>query len=171
MPTVFAVRLGLLVEAAHDHKISERTILRRRSAVQQDLQAFVSRQSLRLLSSILLWFARSELDDNQIQQLFQQLIQRLIFYISMNSKQITTKLVVAVSSRMCVSLTVLRSACFQLGHLILNMMPDKWKNGTTAIISLFTQSQNEFLTNNVRAWTRAWHGQGNDCFSLCFAAR
>ncbi|CAF5009261.1 unnamed protein product, partial [Rotaria sp. Silwood1] len=69
----------------------------------------------------------SELDDNQIQQLFQQLIQRLVFYISINSKQITIKLVVA------------------LGHLILNMMPDKWKNGITAIITLFTQSQNEFL--------------------------
>ncbi|CAF3932793.1 unnamed protein product [Rotaria sp. Silwood2] len=69
----------------------------------------------------------SELDDNQIQQLFQQLIQRLIFYISINSKQITIKLVVAVR------------------HLILNMMPDKWKNGITAIITLFTQSQNEFL--------------------------
>lgn len=39
---------------------------------------------------------RSELDDNQIQQLSQQLIQRLIFYMSINSKQITTKLVVAV---------------------------------------------------------------------------
>ncbi|CAF0734212.1 unnamed protein product [Adineta ricciae] len=72
----------------------------------------------------------SELDDNQIQQLFQQLIQRLIFYISINSKQITIKLVVA------------------LGHLILNMMPDKWKNGITAIITLFTQSDNEFLVKH-----------------------
>ena len=43
---------------------------------------------------------RSELDDMQIQQLFQQLIQRLIFYMSINSKQITTKLVVAVRSQM-----------------------------------------------------------------------
>ena len=42
-------------------------------------------------------YRRSELDDNQTQQLFQQLIQRLIFYISINSKQIVTKLVVAVS--------------------------------------------------------------------------
>ncbi|CAF4375505.1 unnamed protein product, partial [Adineta steineri] len=25
------------------------------------------------------------------------------------------------------------------------MMPDKWNNGLTAIITLFTQSQNEFL--------------------------
>jgi hypothetical protein len=41
-------------------------------------------------------YLRSELDDNQIQQLFQQLIQRLIFYISINSKQITIKLIVAV---------------------------------------------------------------------------
>lgn len=72
----------------------------------------------------------SELDDNQIQQLSQQLIQRLIFYMSMNSKQITIKLVVA------------------LGHLILNMMPDKWKNGINSIIALFTQSQNEFLIKN-----------------------
>jgi hypothetical protein len=42
-------------------------------------------------------YIRSELDDNQIQQLFQQLIQRLIFYISINSKQITIKLIVAVN--------------------------------------------------------------------------
>jgi hypothetical protein len=42
-------------------------------------------------------YLRSELDDNQIQQLFQQLIQRLIFYISINSKQITIKLIVAVN--------------------------------------------------------------------------
>ncbi|UJR22249.1 hypothetical protein I4U23_025310 [Adineta vaga] len=69
----------------------------------------------------------SELDDNQIQQLFQQLIQRLIFYISINSKQITTKLTIALS------------------HLILHMIPDKWNNGLTPIITLFTQSQNEFL--------------------------
>ncbi|CAF1155266.1 unnamed protein product [Rotaria magnacalcarata] len=69
----------------------------------------------------------SELDDNEIQLLFQQLIQRLVFYMSINSKQISIKLVVA------------------LGHLILNMMPDKWKNGITAIITLFSQSQNEFL--------------------------
>ncbi|CAF4903779.1 unnamed protein product [Rotaria sp. Silwood2] len=39
----------------------------------------------------------SELDNNQIQQLFQQLIQRLIFYISIHAKQIITKLTVAVS--------------------------------------------------------------------------
>ncbi|CAF4234008.1 unnamed protein product, partial [Adineta steineri] len=69
----------------------------------------------------------SELDDNQIQQLFQQLVQRLIFYNSINSKQIITKLTIA------------------LCQLILNMMPDKWNNGLTAIITLFTQSQNEFL--------------------------
>ncbi|CAF3591778.1 unnamed protein product [Rotaria sordida] len=69
----------------------------------------------------------SELDDNQIQQLFQQLIQRLIFYISIHSKQIIIKLTVA------------------LDHLILHMIPDKWNNGITAIINLFTQSQNEFL--------------------------
>ncbi|CAF4615664.1 unnamed protein product, partial [Rotaria sp. Silwood2] len=69
----------------------------------------------------------SELDNNQIQQLFQQLIQRLIFYISIHAKQIITKLTVA------------------LDHLILHMIPDKWTNGITAIINLFTQSQNEFL--------------------------
>ncbi|CAF4343571.1 unnamed protein product, partial [Adineta steineri] len=67
------------------------------------------------------------LDDNQIQQLFQQLVQRLIFYNSINSKQIIIKLTIA------------------LCQLILNMMPDKWNNGLTAIITLFTQSQNEFL--------------------------
>ena len=39
---------------------------------------------------------RSELDDNQIQELFQQLIPRLIFYSSMNFKQISTKLTIAV---------------------------------------------------------------------------
>ncbi|CAF3635011.1 unnamed protein product [Rotaria socialis] len=69
----------------------------------------------------------SELDDNQIQQLFQQLIQRLIFYISIHSKQIITKLTVA------------------LDHLILHMIPDKWNNGIITIVNLFTQSQNEFL--------------------------
>ncbi|CAF1253446.1 unnamed protein product [Adineta steineri] len=69
----------------------------------------------------------SELDDNQIQQLFQQLVQRLIFYNSINSKQIIIKLTIA------------------LCQLVLNMMPDKWNNGLTAIITLFTQSQNEFL--------------------------
>ncbi|CAF1103848.1 unnamed protein product [Rotaria sp. Silwood1] len=69
----------------------------------------------------------SELDDNQIQHLFQQLIQRLIFYMSIHSKQIIIKLTVA------------------LDHLILHMIPDKWNNGITAIINLFTQSQNEFL--------------------------
>jgi len=30
------------------------------------------------------------------------------------------------------------------------MMPDKWQNGITAIISLFTQTQNEFLLKHVR---------------------
>lgn len=30
-------------------------------------------------------------------------------------------------------------------------MPDKWKNGITSIITLFTQSQNEFLIKNVCA--------------------
>ncbi|CAF5103363.1 unnamed protein product, partial [Rotaria magnacalcarata] len=69
----------------------------------------------------------SELDDNQIQQLFQQLIQRLIFYISIHSKQIITKLTVA------------------LDHLILHMIPDKWNNGIVTIVNLFTQSQNAFL--------------------------
>ncbi len=29
------------------------------------------------------------------------------------------------------------------------MMPDKWKNGITAIIALFTQSQNDFLMKHV----------------------
>lgn len=29
-------------------------------------------------------------------------------------------------------------------------MPDKWQNGITAIISLFTQTQNEFLLKHVR---------------------
>ena len=113
MPAVLAVRLGLLVEAAHDHEISERTVLRCRGAVQQDLQALVSRRSISF-SLHRSPFARSELDDNQIQQLFQQLIQRLIFYISMNSKQITTKLVVAVSPRVssCLFYSTLRSACF-----------------------------------------------------------
>ena len=42
---------------------------------------------------------RSELDENQIQQLFQQLIQRLIFYISLNSKQIITKLTIGVRTK------------------------------------------------------------------------
>lgn len=28
-------------------------------------------------------------------------------------------------------------------------MPDKWKNGITAIIGLFTQSQNEYLKEHV----------------------
>lgn len=31
------------------------------------------------------------------------------------------------------------------------MMPDKWKNGITAIITLFTQSDNEFLVKHVRS--------------------
>ncbi|CAF1179134.1 unnamed protein product [Rotaria sordida] len=38
-----------------------------------------------------------ELDDNQIRELFHQLIQRLILYISINSKQIITKLTIVVS--------------------------------------------------------------------------
>jgi len=36
------------------------------------------------------------LDDQQIQELFQQLIQKLILYTSTNLKQISTKLTVAV---------------------------------------------------------------------------
>ncbi|CAF4102469.1 unnamed protein product, partial [Rotaria sp. Silwood2] len=73
------------------------------------------------------FFGAVALYDNQIQQLFQQLIQRLIFYISIHSKQIIIKLTVA------------------LDHLILHMIPDKWNNGITSIINLFTKSQNEFL--------------------------
>ncbi|CAF0748655.1 unnamed protein product [Adineta ricciae] len=69
----------------------------------------------------------SELDENQIQQLFQQLTHYLIFHASINYKQITTKLAIGLS------------------HLILHMAPDKWDNGLTSIIALFTQSRNEFL--------------------------
>jgi hypothetical protein len=29
------------------------------------------------------------------------------------------------------------------------MIPDKWNNGITAIITLFTQSQNDFLIQHV----------------------
>jgi len=29
------------------------------------------------------------------------------------------------------------------------MIPDKWKNGITGIITLFTQSQNEYLIQHV----------------------
>ena len=42
---------------------------------------------------------RSELDDQQIQTLFQQLLERLIHYTSINSKQIAIKLTIAVRRR------------------------------------------------------------------------
>ncbi|CAF0722801.1 unnamed protein product [Didymodactylos carnosus] len=69
----------------------------------------------------------AELDDKQLQLVFEQLIQKIISYVSINSKQIVVKLIVA------------------LGHLILNMMPDKWPNIMTNIINIFTQSSNDFL--------------------------
>ncbi|CAF4570223.1 unnamed protein product, partial [Didymodactylos carnosus] len=72
----------------------------------------------------------TELNDNQIQLVFEQLIQKIITYVSINYKQISVKLIVA------------------LGHLILNMMPNKWPNMIANIINIFTQSSNEFLNKH-----------------------
>jgi hypothetical protein len=66
-----------------------------------------------------LFIIRSELDDSQIQELFQELIQRLIFYMSINSKQITIKLVVAVRSQSYSCSTCIEMSMFVFCSLLI----------------------------------------------------